>query len=112
MQLKRRIEKLEAVEHSKDSSNRLEVQYGRIVEELPDDYVGEKHLAEVRRLPDGHYEWAERPGEAPNGDSPKHLAGCLCSREAQTGAGTRRGGAYPVIPGLNLEQFMGEMEPK
>ena len=63
MQLKRRLEKLEAAEQSKDISNRVGFEMGWC-QKLPPD-VGERHMVEVSQLPDGKYEWEERPGRAP-----------------------------------------------
>jgi hypothetical protein len=65
--LQRRLEKLEAVARETEDTNRVEVQLG-CCQELPKDYVGERHIVEVSRLPNGDHEWEERPGPAPNGD--------------------------------------------
>ena len=40
---------------------------GVVVKHLPDDYVGEHHLAPVHRNPKGYYEMEMRPGPAPRG---------------------------------------------
>jgi hypothetical protein len=53
----KRLEEDRAVERQ----HRLEVQFGYL-KELPPEYAGERHLVTVGRLPDGNYQWEERPG--------------------------------------------------
>jgi hypothetical protein len=64
--LERRLKKLEdaAAEAAQSERNGVEWQMG-YCQELPADYVGEKHVALVTRLPNGYYEWEERPGPGP-----------------------------------------------
>ena len=42
----------------------LQVRFGYL-RELPPDYTGERHVVTLGRLPDGNYQWEERPGLAP-----------------------------------------------
>jgi hypothetical protein len=41
----------------------IEVQIGYV--KLPPEYTGERHVVTVGRLPDGKYQWEERPGPPP-----------------------------------------------
>ena len=43
----------------------VEFQFGYVIEELPREYTGERHLVAVGQLPDGKYQWEERPGSRP-----------------------------------------------
>jgi hypothetical protein len=43
----------------------IEVQIGQYAKKLPPEYTGERHVVTVGRLPDGKYQWEERPGPAP-----------------------------------------------
>ena len=54
-----RLEEVRATEHRP-----LELQFGYL-EKLPPDYTGERHVVTLGRLPDGKYQWEERPGLAP-----------------------------------------------
>ena len=55
---------MEATIEARETKGGVEIQMG-YVQELPPDYAGERHLVTVSRLPNGYYEWEERPGPAP-----------------------------------------------
>jgi hypothetical protein len=40
------------------------VQIGYLIK-LPPEHVGERHVVTMGQLPDGKYQWEERPGPAP-----------------------------------------------
>ena len=42
----------------------LELQFGYL-KKLPPDYTRERHVVTLGRLPDGEYQWEERPGPPP-----------------------------------------------
>jgi hypothetical protein len=62
--IQRRLEKVEATLEASETKGGIEWQMG-YYQKLPPDYVGERHTVTVSRLPDGKYEWEERPGPAP-----------------------------------------------
>jgi hypothetical protein len=43
------------------------LQFGYL-EKLPPDYTGERHVVTRGRLPDGNYQWEERPGPRPSNE--------------------------------------------
>ena len=57
-----RLEEVRATEHRP-----LELQFGYL-EKLPPDYTGERHVVTRGRLPDGNYQWEERPGPRPSNE--------------------------------------------
>jgi hypothetical protein len=71
MNLRSRVEKLEAVSAAgaEEEDGIGPAQFGPAqfgyMQELPSDFVGERHTVVVNRLPDGYYEWEERPGPDP-----------------------------------------------
>jgi hypothetical protein len=50
--LRKRLEKLEAAAQATDDMDRLQVHFG-YRQELPEHYVGPRHMVEVNRLPSG-----------------------------------------------------------
>jgi hypothetical protein len=59
-----RLKRLENV-RAAERQPHFEVQIGHYVKRLPSEYTGERHVVTVGRLPDGEYQWEERPGPAP-----------------------------------------------
>ena len=60
--LLKRLQRLEEVRAAEPRP--LELQFGYL-KKLPPDYTGERHVVTLGRLPDGNYQWEERPGLAP-----------------------------------------------
>jgi hypothetical protein len=60
----KRIAKAETAIGVGERQHSVEVQMGH-TQRLPASYVGERHVVTVSRLPNGHYEWEERPGPEP-----------------------------------------------
>jgi hypothetical protein len=60
----KRLEKAEAAVEAREAKGGIEWQMG-YVQRLPVDYAGERHTVIVSRLPNGYYEWEERPGPGP-----------------------------------------------
>ena len=60
--LLKRLQRLEEVRAS--GPRPVELQFGYL-KKLPPDYTGERHVVTLGRLPDGNYQWEERPGPAP-----------------------------------------------
>ena len=59
--LLKRLQRLEEVRAAQPRP--LELQFGYL-KKLPPDYTGERHVVTLGRLPDGNYQWEERPGPA------------------------------------------------
>jgi hypothetical protein len=61
------LTRLKRLEHVRAAERlpQIEVQIGHYVKQLPPEYVGERHVVTVDQLPDGEYQWEERPGPAP-----------------------------------------------
>jgi hypothetical protein len=51
---------------------RIELQIGYL-KKLPSEYVGERHIVTVAQLPNGHYQWEERPGAPPANEADGEL---------------------------------------
>jgi hypothetical protein len=49
-----------------DREFRVEVQRGYL-NKLPREYIGERHIVSIGRLPDGNHQFEERPGPEPRG---------------------------------------------
>jgi hypothetical protein len=62
--IERRLAKAEATIEASEARHNVVVQFGH-TQRLPASYVGERHIVTVSRLPNGHYEWEERPGPGP-----------------------------------------------
>jgi hypothetical protein len=62
--LERRLRALEA-RGAAERRPQVELQIGHYVKKLPPEYTGESHVVTVGQLPDGEYQWEERPGPAP-----------------------------------------------
>jgi hypothetical protein len=58
----KRLQRLEEVRAAEPRP--LELQFGYL-KKLPPDYTGERHVVTLGRLPDGNYQWEQRPGPAP-----------------------------------------------
>ena len=58
-----RLKRLERV-RAAERLPQFEVQIGYLIK-LPPEHVGERHVVTVGQLPDGKYQWEERPGPAP-----------------------------------------------
>ena len=60
------LTRLKRLEHVRAAQcwPQIELQIGYL-KRLPPEYVGERHVATVGQLPDGEYQWEERPGPAP-----------------------------------------------
>ena len=56
--LLKRLQRLEEVRAAQPRP--LELQFGYL-KKLPPDYTGERHVVTLGRLPDGNYQWEERP---------------------------------------------------
>jgi hypothetical protein len=61
-----RLKRLEQIRDVDLGNRRPEVQLG-CMKKLPPEYTGERHVVTVGQLPNGHYQWEERPGPAPPG---------------------------------------------
>ena len=61
------LTRLKRLEHVRAAQRQpqFELQIGHYVKQLPPEYTGERHVVTVGRLPDGKYQWEERPGPAP-----------------------------------------------
>jgi hypothetical protein len=59
-----RLKHLEQVRDLDSSKPRLEVQLG-YMKKLPPEYTGQRHVVTAGQLPNGDYQWEERPGPAP-----------------------------------------------
>ena len=60
------LTRLKRLEHVQAAERwpQIELQIGYL-KKLPPEYVGERHVVTVGQLPDGKYQWEERPGPAP-----------------------------------------------
>jgi hypothetical protein len=60
------LTRLKRLEHVRAAERlpQIEVQIGYL-KRLPPEYVGERHVVTMGQLPDGKYQWEERPGPAP-----------------------------------------------
>lgn len=60
--LLKRLQRLEAVRAA--APRPVELRFSHL-KKLSSDYAGERHVVTLGRLPDGNYQWEERPGPAP-----------------------------------------------
>jgi hypothetical protein len=63
-----RLKRLEQVRSGEQRNGPMIVEFGYVVKKLPPDYSGPRHLVKLGRLPDGRYQWEERPGPPPIGE--------------------------------------------
>jgi hypothetical protein len=77
-----RLKRLENV-RATQRQPQCELQVGYL-RTLPPEYAGERHMVTVGRLPDGKYQWEERPG-APLGDEDDdHILRVIIMRKLPT----------------------------
>ena len=67
-----RLKRLEHV-RAAERQPQFELQIGHYVKQLPPEYAGERHMVTVGRLPDGKYQWEERPGAPLDGGDDDHI---------------------------------------
>jgi hypothetical protein len=75
----KRLEKIRAAERLPQ----IEVQIGYL-KRLPPEYVGQRHSVTVGRLPDGKYQWEERPGAPLDYEDDDHILRVIIMRKLPT----------------------------
>jgi hypothetical protein len=78
-----RLKRLESV-RAAQRQPQFELQIGRYVKQLPLEYAGERHIVTVGRLPDGKYQWEERPSALLYGGDDDHILRLIFVRKLPT----------------------------
>jgi hypothetical protein len=78
-----RLKRLEEVRAAVERQRPLQVQCGYL-KTLPPEYAGERRMVTVGRLPDGKYQWEERPGAPLDDENDDHILRVIFVRKLPT----------------------------